>query len=110
MQCVGYPCRTIVTFDGCERFDPLEIKSYVQQELLRRGLSWITYHALSFSHNEKIVESTLSAFEDVFKNFKKIIKKNVSLRSFFEGDPVQPVFRNVADFNSFALRSRELKS
>lgn len=103
IQCVGYPCRTILSFDGCGRFDPLELKSYVQQELLRRGILWAAYHALSYSHDEKIIETTLNAFEDVFKNLKGMISNNVSIRSAIEGEPVEPVFRNVADFNSFSV-------
>jgi glutamate-1-semialdehyde 2,1-aminomutase/spore coat polysaccharide biosynthesis protein SpsF len=106
MQCIGYPCRTIVSFEGGGKFDPLEMKSYIQQELLRRGILWAAYHALSFSHDEKLIETTLNAFEDVFKSFKKVINNNISLRSSIEGEPVQPVFRKVADFNSFSLSKK----
>ncbi len=48
VQCLGYPCRTIISFDGRNVYDPLEMKSYFQQELLRRGILWTAYHALSF--------------------------------------------------------------
>lgn len=104
--CVGYPCRTVVTFDGQGRFDSLEMKSYFQQELLRRGILWAGYHALSFSHQREDIEMTLNAFEDVMKLFKKIVGGSQSLRSFIEGEPVKPVFRNIADFNSYVVKNR----
>jgi glutamate-1-semialdehyde 2,1-aminomutase/spore coat polysaccharide biosynthesis protein SpsF len=104
--CVGYPCRTVVTFDGQGRFDSLEMKSYFQQELLRRGILWAGYHALSFSHQREDIEMTLNAFEDVMKLFKKIVDGSQSLRSFIEGEPVKPVFRNIADFNSYVVKNR----
>ncbi len=109
IRCVGYPCRSIVSFDGLGRFDSLEIKSYFQQELLRRGILWAGYHALSFSHQKDDIESTLNAFEDVMKLFRKIVDGTESLRSFIEGEPVKQVFRNVADFNSYVVKKGERK-
>jgi len=104
--CVGYPCRTVVTFEGQGRFDSLEMKSYFQQELLRRGILWAGYHALSFSHQKEDIEMTLNAFEDVMKLFKKVVDGSQSLRSLIEGEPVKPVFRNIADFNSYVVKNR----
>ena len=108
-SCVGYPCRSIISFDGLGRFDPLEMKSYFQQELLRRGILWTGYHALSLSHQKGDIELTLNAFEDVMKLFRKIIDGTRSLRSLIEGEPVKPVFRNVADFNSYVTQKRNQK-
>ena len=105
-QCVGYPCRTIITFDGRGRFDALEMKSYFQQELLRRGILWAAYHALSFSHKREDIDLTLNAYEDVLRMFKKVVDSNQSLRPLIEGEPVKPVFRKVADFNSYVTRNR----
>ena len=104
IRCVGYPCRSIVTFDGLGRFDSLEIKSYFQQELLRRGILWAGYHALSFSHQKNDIELTLNAFEGTMRLFRKIVDGTQSLRSLIEGEPVKQVFRNVADFNSYVTQ------
>lgn len=100
-SCIGYPCRSIITFDGRGRFEELEIKSFFQQELIRRGILWTAYHALSFAHKESDVQETLNAYEDVLKLFRGVVDSNASLRSLIEGKPVEPVFRKVADFNSF---------
>ena len=100
-SCIGYPCRSIITFDGKGRFTELEMKSYFQQELTRRGILWTAYHALSWSHKASDIDETLNAYEDVLKLFKGIVESNRDLRSLIEGEPVKPVFRKVADFNSF---------
>jgi glutamate-1-semialdehyde 2,1-aminomutase len=105
-RCLGYPCRTIVSFEGLGRFDSLEMKSYFQQELLRRGVLWAGYHALSFSHQKEDIEMTLNAFEDIMKLFKRIVGGSQSLRSLIEGEPVKPVFRNIADFNSYVVKNK----
>ena len=103
-QCIGYPCRTIVSFDGRGRFDELEMKSYFQQELIRRGILWTAYHALCWSHSDSDIAYTLNAYEDVLKLFKKAVDSNASLRPLIEGEPVKPVFRKVADFNSYVTK------
>ena len=35
-RCTGYDCRSLVSFDASAG-NPLELKSYVQQELIKRG-------------------------------------------------------------------------
>lgn len=103
-QCIGYPCRTIIRFDGQGKYDDLEMKSFIQQELLREGILWAAYHALSWSHKEEDIAMTLNAYETALKRFKDVMEKGVSLRSRIEGIPVRPVFRKVADFNSFTRK------
>jgi len=107
VECIGYPCRTIVSFDGQEKFDELEIKSIFQQELIRRGILWTAYHAISWSHKKEDIEFTLNAFDESMSVFKKIISSNRPLRSFIEGEPVKPVFRKVADFNSYSTNRKK---
>lgn len=107
VQCVGYPCRSIISFDGGGMFEPLEIKSYFQQELIRRGILWTAYHALSYSHKAEDIEYTLNCYEDVLKLFKEAVSKKKNLRSLIEGVPVKPVFRKVADFNSYTVKTKD---
>ncbi|MDC0469156.1 aminotransferase class III-fold pyridoxal phosphate-dependent enzyme [Candidatus Pelagibacter sp.] len=105
VECIGYPCRSIISFNGQGRYNDLEIKSYFQQELIRRGILWAAYHALSWSHKDKDIKKTLSAYDESMTLFKNIIKKNLNLRSMIEGTPVKPVFRKVADFNSYTRKN-----
>ena len=108
VECIGYPCRTIISFNGRGKYNDLEIKSYFQQELFRRGILWAAYHSLSWSHNEKDIKKTLKAFDEIMGLFKKIISTNLKLRNLIEGLPVRPVFRQVADFNYYTRKNNKL--
>jgi len=108
VECIGYPCRTIISFNGRGKYNDLEIKSYFQQELFRRGILWAAYHSLSWSHNEKDIKKTLKAFDEIMGLFKKIISTNLKLRNLIEGIPVRPVFRQVADFNYYTRKNNKL--
>lgn len=98
-KCSGFDCRTIITFDaeksGC---NPLEMKSLVQQEMIKRGILWGGFHNMSFSHTDEDIEYTLKAYEDVLPILKKAVdEKNV--KQYLRGEPVEPVFRKVGNFN-----------
>ena len=101
VECIGYPCRSIIAIDGKGKFETLELKSYMQQELIRHGVLWTAYHSLSWAHKLEDIEFTLNAYDLTLKSLRKAIDSNASLRSFIEGEPVKPVFRKVADFNSY---------
>ena len=74
LQCIGYPCRSVITFNGNNMYD--ELSKYFQQELIRRGILWTAYHALSWSHKIDDIERTLNAFDEISLLFKDIIKRN----------------------------------
>ena len=101
VECVGYPCRSVVTFNSNDIFDNLEMKSWFQQELMRRGILWTAYHAICFSHKHQHIDYTLNCLDEIFPIFQDIVEKKKSLRSLIEGIPVRPVFRKVADFNAY---------
>ncbi len=98
-KCSGFDCRTIITFDaeksGC---NPLEMKSLVQQEMIKRGILWGGFHNMSFSHSDEDIEYTLKAYEDVLPILKKAVEEK-NVRSYLRGEPVEPVFRKVGNFN-----------
>ncbi|HEY6626152.1 MAG TPA: aminotransferase class III-fold pyridoxal phosphate-dependent enzyme [Ignavibacteriaceae bacterium] len=97
-KCIGYECRSIMTFDASAG-NPLEMKSLVQQEMIKRGILWGGFHNMSFSHTDEDVDYTLKAYRDVLPILKKAVdEKNVS--GYLKGEPVEPVFRKVTNFNT----------
>jgi hypothetical protein len=79
--------------------NPLEMKSLVQQEMIKRGILWGGFHNMSFSHTDEDVEYTLKAYRDVLPILKKAVdEKNV--HGYLKGEPVEPVFRKVTNFNT----------
>ena len=105
ISCDGHPCRSIVTIKDIKNYKNLEIKTFIQQELFRRGILWAAYHSLSFMHKKSDISKTLKAFDETFEILEKIIKHRIKIRSKIEGDLVSPVFRKVSDFNSFVTKN-----
>ncbi|MBN8706322.1 MAG: aminotransferase class III-fold pyridoxal phosphate-dependent enzyme [Bacteroidetes bacterium] len=96
-KCTGFDVRTIVTFDA-KAGNPLEMKSLVQQELIKRGILWGGFHNMSFSHTDSDIDYTLTAYKEVLPILKKAVdEKNVA--GYLKGEAVGPVFRKTSNFN-----------
>jgi glutamate-1-semialdehyde 2,1-aminomutase len=101
-RCIGMDCRSLVSFDQTTA-SPLEMKSFVQQEMIRRGVLWGGMHVLSFSHTDGDIEHILAAYREVLPMLKKAVD-NGTVRSQLRGEPVEPVFRKTSNFNTKPLR------
>jgi glutamate-1-semialdehyde aminotransferase len=96
-KCSGFDCRTIMTFDASAA-NPLEMKSLVQQEMIKRGILWAGFHNISFSHTDEDIEYTLKVYKEVLPILKKAVEEK-NVRGYLRGEPVEPVFRKVSNFN-----------
>jgi glutamate-1-semialdehyde 2,1-aminomutase len=92
-KCVGLDCRTLVTF-APSAGNPLEVKSLLQQELIKRGILWSGAHVTSFSHTEADIDYTLSAYREALPIVKTAVTEQ-SVSKTLRGKPVEPVFRTV---------------
>jgi len=97
-RCTGYDCRSLVSFDAGAG-NPLELKSFVQQELIKRGILWSGFHNMSFSHTEADIDYTLAAYRDALALLKEAVEEK-EVRVKLKGAPVEPVFRKVSHFNT----------
>jgi len=97
-RCVGLPCRTLVTF-APENTDPLLARSFVQQELVRRGILWSGFHNLSLAHTEHDIDTTLVAYAEVLPLLAEAVAAG-ALRAKLLGAPVAPVFRRSTGFDT----------
>lgn len=96
-RCSGFDCRTIITFDASAG-NPLELKSLVQQEMIKRGILWGGFHNMSFSHSDEDVEYTLKVYREVLPILKKAVEEK-NIKGYLRGEPVEPVFRKTSNFN-----------
>lgn len=96
-KAIGYNWRSMATFEE-KAGDPLVQKSLMQQEMIKRGILWQGFHNMSFSHSDADVEYTLQAMEESLAVLKNAVQKN-NLIEILRGEPVQPVFRKVDNFN-----------
>lgn len=96
-KCSGFDCRTIVSFDASAG-NPLELKSLVQQEMIKRGVLWGGFHNMSFSHTDADIVHTLAAYREALAILKEAVVTN-TVSSHLRGEPVEPVFRRTSNFN-----------
>ena len=97
-KCIGYDCRSLITFDP-KAGNPLEMKSLVQQEMIKRGILWGGFHNMSYSHTDDDINYTLNTYKEVLPILKKAVEEN-NLKGYLKGEPVVPVFRKVSNFNT----------
>jgi glutamate-1-semialdehyde 2,1-aminomutase len=97
-RCPGFDCRSLVSFDPAAG-NPLELKSFVQQELIKRGILWSGFHNMSFSHTDEDIEYTLLAYREVLALLKEAVSARRVAAS-LRGAPVEPVFRKTSQFNT----------
>ena len=93
MSIGGYPCRSIVNFSE-KAGDGLVLKTYLQQEMIKRGILWSSFHNMCFSHSDADVQYTLDAYNDIFPEFKKAIESN-TVQDHLKGQVLEPVFRKL---------------
>ena len=97
VSCVGPECRSLVAFHE-KAGPPLELKSLVQQELIKRGVLWSGFHNVSYSHDEADIEYALGAYREVFALLADAVSRR-TVRSQIRGKLVEPVFRRTSSFN-----------
>lgn len=96
LEMSGFPCRPVALFKENRYYDPLVMKSYIQQECAKRGVLFTGYFAMSLAHTGEIIDSTLNVFKDVLGVFKKSMKDGSGkLNELLEGEVVSPVFRKL---------------
>jgi glutamate-1-semialdehyde aminotransferase/spore coat polysaccharide biosynthesis protein SpsF (cytidylyltransferase family) len=92
----GYPFKSVFKLSGNKEFNPLELKTLLQQECAKRGILFIGYHLVSFSHKRQHIEFTLEVYDEVLKVVKNAIE-NKNLIQKLEGEVVTQIFKNVGD-------------
>ncbi len=98
IKAIGYNFRLMLDINH-PTIDNLLIKSYIQQELIRRGILWSSYYNMSYSHTKEIIDFTITKHLEVFEQLKNIIETG-GIEKAIEGTPIQPLFRKVSNFNT----------
>jgi glutamate-1-semialdehyde 2,1-aminomutase len=98
-RCVGFDCRTMITFQPENQQSPLHMKTLLQQELLRHGVLWSGFHNVSFSHSEADAGHVLAAYKQALPILSDAVARgDVAAR--LKGEPIEPVFRRTSNFNT----------
>ena len=71
--------------------------------MIKRGILWGGFHNMSYSHSDEDIEYTLKAYHEVLPLLKKAVDEN-NVKGYLKGEPVEPVFRKVSNFNTKPIR------
>jgi len=95
--CIGFNCRTMITFTP-EAGNALEVKTLMQQEMIKRGVLWAGFHNLCYSHSDEDISYTLEAYRDIMPLMKAAIESG-NVKSYLRGEVLEAVFRKVNNYN-----------
>ena len=96
-RCIGFNCRSMVTFTP-EAGNGLEVKTLMQQEMIKRGVLWAGFHNMCYSHSNEDINYTLSAYHDVMPIMKEAIESG-DVKKYLKGEVLEAVFRKVSNYN-----------
>lgn len=88
----GKPCWQVFSITTKNGFSDLEIKSFLQQELLQEGFLWYGQHNMSFSHTQKDIDGLIAAFKKILPQLAEYIKAG-TLRKHLKGEPISNIFK-----------------
>ena len=88
----GKPCWQLMIIKPYKKYTDLQIRSYLQQELLQLGILWYGQHNMSYSHTKKDIDKLLKAYDQVFLKLKEILEKG-KLKESLKGEPITNIFK-----------------
>lgn len=88
----GFPCWHLFVFKPACGFTDLEIKSFLQQEVIQEGILWYGQHNMSLSHTTKDVAIILHAYRVAFAKLRKALDDR-TLKKKLVGDPISIIFK-----------------
>jgi len=67
------------------------VKSFISQELIKRGILWMETFNLSYSHKRRHIEDVLTAFDEIFDELALVLADHREdlLESRIEGEPIK---------------------
>jgi glutamate-1-semialdehyde 2,1-aminomutase len=98
-KAVGYGARSLVTFAAAGDLQPLELKAFVQQEMIARGVLWGGFHTMCFAHTDEDIAQVLAGYREVLPALADAVKSG-KLRERLRGEPLEAVFRKTSNFHT----------
>lgn len=92
IDCIGLPPHTVIRFLDAKGQDSLVMRSLFQQEMVKRGILFLTGFNICLSHSDQDVKETIEACRQALEIMAAGLKKN-NLKDLLEGPPVEAVFR-----------------
>jgi len=93
-DCIGLPPRTMINYRAKSDYESRLMKTFFQQECIKRGVLFVGYHNICFSHKDRHISKTLQVYDEVMKLFRKAID-NGDIRKRLQAKVIEPVFRKI---------------
>lgn len=97
LKCIGMDARTMLSIETTT-IDPLVVKTYIQQEMIKNGILWSGFHNISFSHSKQDIEYTLVVYDEILSELSELIYSNKVMEK-IKGNIIEPTFRKTSNFN-----------
>jgi glutamate-1-semialdehyde 2,1-aminomutase len=88
----GAPCWHLLNISSVCGYSDLEIKSWLQQEILQDGFLWYGQHNISYSHSQKDIDGLIKAYKKTFAELKQLLDGK-KLRENLKGEPITNIFK-----------------
>ena len=92
MRVAGKPCWQVFTISPTKKYTNLEIKSFLQQELLQAGFLWYGQHNMSFAHTKTDIARLLRIYDKIFARLKVLLEEE-KLKENLKGTPITNIFK-----------------
>jgi glutamate-1-semialdehyde 2,1-aminomutase/spore coat polysaccharide biosynthesis protein SpsF len=93
-RCAGVGPRHVMLFNAATEEESLLMKSYVQQESLKRGYLFYGCHNMSLAHDDAVCARVLDIYAEVLPLLREALDAG-DLAGRIEGRPISPVFKRV---------------
>ena len=92
IQCIGYPCWSLIKFLDAEGKDSLLVRSLFTQECVKQGVLLLVTHNMTAAHDPLAVEQTLRVYAYACKTLSKWLN-DAHPEKHLQGEMIQPVFK-----------------
>jgi glutamate-1-semialdehyde aminotransferase len=105
VRVVGHAPRTLIELTPAHGASALELKTFLQQELLARGVLWSGHHTVSYAHDDNDVTAVLAAYREALPLLGARAREG-NLRRHLRGELLEAPFRRATDFHTRPRKPR----
>ena len=88
----GHPSWSFLHIKDQHKYNSYKIKTFLMQEMFKRGILTLGLHNLSFSHSKKDIDKLISSYAEVLPMIKIHVDNN-SLIENIQGEILEPLFK-----------------
>ena len=88
----GHPSWSFLHIKEQHKYNSYEIKTFLMQEMFKRGILTLGLHNLNFSHSKKDIDKLISSYAEVLPMIKIHVDNN-SLIENIQGEILEPLFK-----------------